>query len=145
MAKKSFGERSVSLPAGIGIGAGVAMVISILGAVLLTFLLAGEQLAVESMNIGVLVILFVSSFLGTWVAAFCCKHHRLVVCLITAAVYLLTWMGMNAMFLGGEFSGVGSGLLVVVIAGIAAAFIGKGGAKSTKGLRKFIANGKIAQ
>lgn len=133
------------MPAAIGIGAAVGVIVTMIGAMILTFLLAGEQVSVDAMDYGIYLILFLGAFVGAIVATACFKQRRLIVVACTAATYLLILMSGNAMFFGGEYSRVGGTLLVVAIAAAGAVFAGKGGAKSTKHRKKFRVNGKIAQ
>lgn len=133
------------MPAGIGIGAGVGLLITLIGGIMLTFLLAGEKLSIDSMGYGVMGILFIGALLASITATWCYRSKRMIVSLITAGIYLLVLMAINALFFGGQFVGIGGSLLVVAIAGVAAAFIGNGGGKVSKHKNKFRLNGKIAQ
>ena len=145
MAKQAMKKKELSMPAGIGIGAGVGLVITLIGGIMLTFLLTGEKLSVESMGYGTMVIQFVGALLGSITATLCYKQRKMIVSLITAGVYLLVLMGINALFFDGQYERMGGSLLVVAIAGIAAAFVGNGGGKMSKRRKKFRLNGKIAQ
>ena len=145
MAKHAMKKRELTMPAAIGIGAGVGLLITLIGGVLLAFLLAGEKLAIEAMGYGVLIAQFVGALLGAMAASWCYRQRRMIVCLVTAGVYMLVLMAVNAIFFGGQYEGVGGSLLVVAIAGSAAAFVGNGGGKMSKHRKKFRVNGKIAQ
>ena len=133
--------KAASMPAGIGIGLGVGLVLTLLGAVALAFMLAGEKLSLDAMGYGVMVVLFIGAFAASIVAMWCIKHRKMQVSLITAGAYLLILLAMNALFFGGQYEGVGATVLVVGIAGTAAAFIGSGGVKHAKPGRKFRVHG----
>lgn len=140
MSKKG-NAKAVALPAGIGIGLGVGLIITLIGAVLLTFALAGETMSVETIGYGIMVVLFIAAFLSSMVATWCIKHRKMQVSLITAGAFFLILLAMNALFFGGQYQGVGASLIVVAIAGTAAAFIGSGGGKSAKRRAKFRVHG----
>ena len=142
---RSVTKKAVRLPAGIGIGVAVALAITMLGAVIVTFMLAGENLAVGSATFAIIPVQFLAALCGSTAATMCIGKHKMQVSLITAGMYLLSLLASNAIFFEGEYVGVGGSILVVALAGVAAAFIGNGGAKSLKGKHKFNLNGKIAQ
>lgn len=133
--------KAAAIPAGIGIGLCVGLITTLLGAVLLAFALAGETLTVDTMGYGVMVVLFVAAFISSMVATWCIKHRKMQVSLITAGAYLLMLLAMNALFFGGQYEGVGATVLVVAIAGAAAAFIGSSGGKTAKHHRKIKLHG----
>lgn len=133
--------KAASMPVGIAIGLGVGILITLIGAVLLAFALAGESMTVEAMGYGIMLVLFVATFLSSMVAMWCIKHRKMQVSLITAGVYLLTLLATNALFFGGQYEGVGATVLVVAIAGTVAAFIGSSGGKPLKHRRKIKAHG----
>ena len=142
MAKKgNVKAKALAMPAGIGIGLGAGLVITIVGAVLLAFALARETMSVETMGYGIMVVLFIATFLSSMVAMWCIKHRKMQVSLITAGAYLLSLLAMNALFFDGQYQGVGATVIVVAIAGVTAAFIGSGGGKTAKHKAKFRVNG----
>ena len=134
-------SKATVIPIAVGIGLGVAWILTILGAVVLTFALAGETISMDAMGFGIVVVLFVSTFTGSMIAVWYAKGQRMQISMITAGVYFLTLLAMNAIFFGGEYKGVWVSLLVVVLAGAVAAFVGTGGVKTRKHKIKFRANG----
>ena len=142
MVRQARGKGKIPvIPAAVGIGLGAAWILTILGAVVMTFALAGETISIDSMGFGIVVILFVSTFAASMVATWYAKGKKMQISLITAGVYFLTLLAMNAIFFGGEYRGVGVYLLVVILSGAVAAFVGMGGGKSRKHKIKFRANG----
>ena len=141
MGKQKVKGKAVAMPAGIGIGLGVGVIVTLIGAVVLAFALAGESLPVETMGYGIMVVLFTATFLSSVVAMLCIKHRKMQVSLITAGAYLLILLASNALFFGGQYQGVGATVLVVAIAGTAAAFVGSSGGKPLKRKAKFRVHG----
>ncbi len=122
----------ISLPAGIGAGVGVSVILSLGMAAILAMLIGKESLAPQSMGYGVLVILMVSSLLGAFVACIMVKGKRMLVSLATAAGYLLALLCITALFFGGQYHGVGVTALVVIGGGMVSALAGAGKPSSGK-------------
>ena len=112
---KRIKGRQVSLPAGIGIGIGASVFISIAGAMILAVLINGEYMDINSLTAGTALLHLIASFVGSWLASVLTKQKRLITSLITAASYLLVMLGMTALVFGGQYQGVGLALLMVLI------------------------------
>lgn len=118
--------KALSIPAGIGIGAGIGLLVTLIGTGILAWLLGEERIAVQGTGYGVMVILVLSSLLGPWIAAALVKHQRLVVCLATGGVYLLVLTGMNILWFGGQFQGILPTVLLILGGSTGAALVGNG-------------------
>ncbi len=132
--------RAASIPGGLAIGALISLTVTILMAMILAKLIQSQTIAQEQVGYGVMALLFTSSFLGAAAAQGKVKHRRLLVCMLTGAVYFLILMSITALFFGGQYSAVGvTALLVMGAAGCAALLCanpGKGSGRSRKKHRK---------
>lgn len=130
--KTKHSGRALSMPAGIGLGTGVAVGISVIGAVILACMVAGESLQMENIGAGCMVILVIASALGSITAAQTIKRHRLQVCMITALCYYLVLTGINALLFDAQYVGMLVTAAVVGITSAGVSFVGIGGGKRSK-------------
>ena len=129
--------RAMSMPAGIAAGVGVSLGITLLGAVLLGWLIDRQTLDIGSIGYGAMVILLTAAALGALIAKALIKHRALVVCLISGAGYYLTLLAITALFFGGQYQGMGVTLGLVLAGAGAAGLLSLKKKKSiTKGYRK---------
>jgi hypothetical protein len=136
--KKQTGRAAVT-PVGIGFGVISALFITVLGAVGLTALIAGEHMSVATFGYGVMVILLVAAVVGAGVAMLLVKHRKLLISLLTGAAYYLVLLSLNAMFFGGQYEGaLTTGLLILGGSGVAA-IIGSREGKPLKRKHKILA------
>lgn len=133
--KKPTGRAS-SMPGGLAIGAAISLVVTILLAAMLAKLIEGQTIAEENMGYGVMVILLAASFLGAMASYGKIKRQRVIVCLLSGALYFGILLSITALFFGGQYEAVGvTGLLVLCGSG-AAALLGLHG--NSKGRRRKI-------
>ena len=120
MAKKQ-GGRAFAMPGGIALGILVAMVITLLGAILLTSMIAGERLELGGLGYGIMAIQFLAGVTGAVTAMLAVKRQKMQVCLLTGLGYYLVLLASNAMFFGGQYDGVlTTGLILLAACGITA-------------------------
>ena len=136
MFKKSTGK-GVSIPAGIGIGLGLSLIMSILGAMLVAYLLITEKMAVSWIGWCAIVILTMASFGGSVVAARVVKGNSLPVSIGVGGGYFLTLLGCTALFFGGQYQGIVATLITVFLGSAGAGII------SSKGKNSGIRNKRI--
>ena len=120
------------LPKGLGISMIVSVGSALVGSAVGAWLLSLEK--IEEGNIGyiTMILLLVSSFLGALVATRLINEKRMLVCLCAGSVYLLSLLGITALFFGGIYSGVGESALVILAGVLSVALIALKGNKSTK-------------
>ncbi len=90
--------------------------VSMLGAVILTFLITGETLSLEVTQAGSLLIGLVASAAGACMAAVLCKDKHLVWCLGAGGCYFAFQLLMNLLLTGGQMGGMIS-MLFAILAG----------------------------
>lgn len=135
MAKKQNGK-AFAIPSGIALGILVAVVITLLGGILLTWLIAGERMELGALGYGIMAIQFLGGVTGAVVAMLAVKHQKMQVCLLTGLGYLLVLLASNALFFGGQYDGVlTTGLILLAGCGITA-ILGSREAKGGKRRRR---------
>ncbi len=128
-------SRALGLVPGIGIGVGVSAAVSVIGSMILAWLVSSENVGEEGIGWGCMVIPPVSVVLGCLMAWRCVKQRRLLVTGLTMLGYMLVLL-LAGSILGGVSGGVGSTALLIALGGgisvIPAFLSGKGGAKRVK-------------
>lgn len=127
--------RSMSIPAGIAAGIGIALAITVLGAMVLAWLVVTERLGEDAIGWGCMVILPLASAAGSVAAWRLIRHQRLTVSMITCGGYYLALLAIALLF-GGGYEGLGVTALLVLLGGgiglIPALFGGGSGARRHK-------------
>lgn len=115
---------------GVLLGVGVCLLLTLLGSIVLTWMIHAEALQSVAVGYGVICVLLLSSLVGTWIASVKVNRFRAQVCLITAVGYYVVLLAMTALFFGGRYQGMGVTAVVVILGCIIAILIGL---KSQKG------------
>lgn len=120
--RKVYGK-AMSMPAGIGIGVAVNVLITVIGCALIAKLIDASVLEIEAIGYGTMIILLMSSFLGALAAAGLVKRRRLLVCMTVGGLYLGLLLLINGFLFGGAVSGVGVTALLLLSGTGAAALV----------------------
>jgi hypothetical protein len=104
----------MSMPAGLAIGTGLSLLITLAGACVTAWLLSSEYIAVEQIGYGSLVTLITASAAGAWIASMLIKHRHLMVCVTTGGLYYASLIMITAVFFGGQYQGMGVTLLAIL-------------------------------
>lgn len=125
------------MPAGLGIGAAVALVWTILGAMLVAKLIDSEVVEESAIGYGSGAILLSASFASAMAAYSRVKRQRAIVCMVSGGIYFLMLLAMTALFFGGQYTGVGvTAILIAAGAGCAVLLSLRGGGGKRKGRYK---------
>ena len=116
--------RTMSMPGGLAMGGICSLLITIGCAAALAWLVAEERMAEGSIGYGVMVLLLLASFAGAIVAWSRIKRQRMLVCMLSGAVYFATLLSITALFFGGQYSAVGVTALLVFCGSMLAAMLG---------------------
>lgn len=130
MKKKT--AKQVSLPLGIGIGIITGMVITVIGAMLAAWMIAGEKIGQGSIPYAAILILVIAAAIGAFAATLLIKEKRLIVCLSTGAGYYLCLIGCTALFFGGQYQAMGISALAVFLGSAITILVGVLGKKVAK-------------
>lgn len=138
VANQKVTGRAMTIPGGVGIAAITSIVTTLLMSGILAWLVLTERVGESVVGYGAMVILLVSSFFGAMIAAGMIKHRKMMVCLLSGAAYFLCLLACTALFLGGQYQGVGISALLILVgsAGAALTDLRKGGSFNKKSRRK---------
>ena len=126
---------AVSMPMGIGIGCGISMILTILGAGLAAKLISAEVLRENAIGYGAMMIILISSIAGAGIAVNKVKKRMLQVSVLVGMFYYALLLAMTALFFGGKYQGMGVTALLVM-AGCGVVVLMAGREKKTKKYRK---------
>lgn len=133
--KKKLSGTALSIPAGLGVGLLVGLVVTIAGAALAAWLLATEKIGESSAGYAAMVILALAAAFDALTAVYLIKKQRLQVSMLSGVCYYLTLLAMTALFFGGQYRGMGvSAIIVLAISAIIAFLPTKNG--TARGKRK---------
>ncbi len=130
-------HKTKSIPMAVLMGLLLSLIVTVIGAAILTFLIVGERLAMESLPSAVVAVLLLAALIGAWVTIRMTGEKPLMMALLSGAVYLVSLLCMTALFFGGQYQGVPVTALVVLGSSLAAALFSlrRSGAKRKKRYR----------
>lgn len=112
--------KTSSMPIGVGLGAVVCILMTMLGAAVTAWAVSSERLTQEYIGYCVMGILFLGSFLGTVTAVGKIKYNRAFVCAAVGIAYYIILLAFTALFFGGQYEGFGAtGLMILLGCGCA--------------------------
>lgn len=106
--------RAFGIPAGVGLGALISLLITLAGAALASYLIAAEKIGEGAMGFSVMIILIVAAIFGAWCAVSMVKRLRLQVSMMSGACYYLVLLALTALFFGGQYEGMGVCALIIL-------------------------------
>ena len=113
MARIKGNGRAVTIPAGVALGAGVSLAVTLLGAAVTAWLVLEGAFAPEWIGYCAMVILLAGAVSGAGVAVSKTKRLPGQMALASGGVYYLCLLGITALFFGGQYRGVGATALMV--------------------------------
>ncbi len=122
--KRTMSGRALSTPMGLLYGTAVSMLITLLGAVVLAWLVNLEKLQWEKIGYGIMVLLLMASFCGALAAYHKIKRQRMMVCIMAGLLYLAVLASLTALFFGGQYEGVGVSGCLIAAGSCAAGILG---------------------
>lgn len=123
MNKKDYGTVTRGIPVAVGVGTLSSLLVMIIGAAVMTLLLANESIGENAMGYGVLLITMLSVVIGSLISILLVRSQVLIVGLCTALAFALVLLAMTALFFSGQYSGVPVMLLVMTGSAVAVALI----------------------
>ena len=112
---KKVSGAAMTIPAGLGIGLLVSMVITLAGAAAASHLVASEKIGEGSIGFAAMIILALASVMGAWCAISLVKRQRLQVCMMAGGCYYLTLLAITALLFGGQYQGMGVTAIVIAV------------------------------
>ncbi len=137
--KKKVTGTAMGIPGGLGLGILVCLLITLMGAALTAWLVTSERIGEGTTGYAAMVILALSSAVGSLVAVHFVKRLRLQVCMLTGGLYYLTLLAMTALLFGGQYQGMGISAIIILAGCAIVAFLpsknGRVGLKRKKAYR----------
>lgn len=124
VANRKVTGKAMSVPAGVSIGTGICVLITLVGALVMAWLIGGDYLPESGFGYGAMVTLLGASVAGAWTAAMLVKHQRLMVCLLTGGLYFLFLLALTAFCFGGQYQGIVPTALLITGGSIVPALLG---------------------
>ena len=113
MAANKLTAKAVSIPVGVAMGVGAALVMTAMGSAASAWAILGGFVPETGIGYLVMIILLVSASAGSAVAAGSVQRLRAQMCLAAGVGYYLCLMAMTALFFGGRYHGMGvTGVMV---------------------------------
>lgn len=115
--------RAATIPIGLLTGGVTALASTLALTAVLAKLMDGEILPEENIGYGVMMLLLVSSFLGSATACGRVKRRYLLTAALSGAVYVGILLSITALFFGGQYSAVGVTVLLAFCGSLLAAML----------------------
>ena len=134
------------LPSALLLGILASMTTTLSLTALMAYLMAGERVGEDNLNLVAVVVLITSAAFGAMCAFRRLRHRRLLICLTSGGVYFLVLVACNALLFEGTYHYMGITALAVAGGSSAAALLGlRGGHGTYKQRRTKYHNMKIVQ
>ena len=115
--------KTMSVPGGLALSGAISMGITLLASLLLAKLLDSQTISWEQTGYWIMAMLFAAAFAGARAAIRAIRRQRLVVTLMSAALYWGTLLCLTALFFGGNFDAVPETALVIIAGSGCAAMV----------------------
>lgn len=116
--------KAMSVPAGLAVGGLTSLGVTLGTGLALAWLIHGEHMEMENIGYGIMIMLLAASFSGAEVAYSRIRRQRMLVCVLSGAVYMGILLSMTALFFGGQYSGVGVSSLLILAGCVTAGLLG---------------------
>lgn len=113
MAVKSK-HAGTGLAFGVGAGAILSLLMTLIGAAAVTFLIAAERIGEDQLGYGAGAAIFIGALVGALTAVAMAGEKRLIVCGLHAAVYFVILLCCTAMFFDGRYDGIGVTAMLIL-------------------------------
>jgi len=126
-----------SMPIGLAYGWGTSVGVTALLCALLAILILNGKIGWETAGYGAIVMIAGSAYVGAAVSCRMIKHRKLIVCLMSGAIYLCTLLGTTALLFGRVQGSMWVTVMLIVGGTTAAALVHSAEKKSPRqGRRK---------
>lgn len=108
------------MPAGFAWGMATSLGTLLLGTAITAKLIDSEIVTWETAGYIILIILILSSWMGALMSYQKIKRQKVVVCIINGILLFLSLIIITAFFFGGQYSGVGETVLLIICGSVLA-------------------------
>ena len=113
VANKKVSGAAKSMPAGIAIGVGVALLTTLGGSLITAWMIGTEIIKESAVGYCSIVILILSTAAGCILSQTLIKRQKEIVCASVSLAYYLLLLSITALFFGGQYQGMGVTALVI--------------------------------
>ena len=128
--------KTKSVPGGMAIAGSISIGITLLGSVIMAFMMDAEKITWEQAGYWIMAMLFLSAFAGAKGAIAAIKRQRLAVCAMSGGLYWGLLLCITALFFGGNYEAVGETAAIIIAGSGCAAMVSLPRKKSAKGKRR---------
>lgn len=123
---KKHKEYTMALLPGALVGGGFAFLWTIAASGILAWLIHSGRLPEETVGYGSMVILLTCSAIGSAMGYRKVRRQRLLICLCSGIAYMLMLVALTALFFGGQYTGIGVTMLLILGGSGTTALLGMG-------------------
>lgn len=105
--------KGLSIPAALGFGTAASIIVTIAGAVIVTWLLAGERIGENKLTSMIILIQIAAAIAGGATATTLTNSKRLLVSMLSGTCYFLVLIALTALVFDGQYQGVGWSALAI--------------------------------
>ena len=127
---------AVSMPVGLAIGGAVSMIITIGVCFLGARMILGGVMDQAMIGYCSLTALLAGAILGAVTAFKKIQRRKLMVCMLSGAVYFCLLLAITALLFSGQYEGIGVSLITVILGSFSAALLLGGEGKVKKHRRR---------
>lgn len=114
--------RASSIPAGITMGVISAVIVLIAGSCITATLVNMEKLKTDHIGYAVLIVTLGSAWISAVISSKKIKRMKLMICMTSGICYFAMLIIVTGLMFGGQYSGVGETLLLVLCGSLLAYF-----------------------
>ncbi len=118
MKNSKINMSSKSVPVAIGIGAAVSLEATLIISAIVAMLIASGKLSPQVTDYAVMIMIMASSLVGTLVSTSRVKSKKLIISVMTAAVYFIVLLCITALLFDGMYQGIPATAMVVFGGGL---------------------------
>lgn len=104
-----------TIPGGVVLGLCISIMITLLGTIILAYLISSDKMGDASVNPGSTVVLFLGAAAGAWTVMARAKEKKWIVLSSFALGYFLILLSLTALFFGGEYAGIGKSAVIILV------------------------------
>lgn len=116
--------RADSIPVGLAVGTISSILLTLACTTILAKMVDKGKIQWENIGYGIMVQTMVSSFVGAKIAYMRVKRQRLLICLLSGAIYYSVLIAIAAVFFGGQYDGMAVTALLVLAGCTSASLLG---------------------
>lgn len=105
---------AVSIPKGLVISVCISIFITLAGAGLIAMMVNTEKLPESKIGYGIMIILPLASYIGSYSAWKKIKRRKILVCLTAGVIYWAALLSLTALFFGGQYKAIAETALLLL-------------------------------